>query len=1306
MKRFHDARLRHRLAVRPPHNLQPPVMIRFATTIDTPGNTGPGGRYPAVTGMKIDRKAEKAAYKRIVTEEFSVRMAEEKGMRIRFEIGGVEELSAMPCFTAFREFEIRKVGECGLIETILCSSLDEYTERYEKLPDRGLRDESEATIKTLNGERILRRFVHGGNEPQAIMINGLPFRTVFEWRKHIEDFYTNSPLARNVSRIALMVVLAPHSDIHNFTRTNYFPPRTTLETLVLVESPVYFAQGRFGGGWVTNRSHLIETVAFEIHTPPQEDRGRAETEVRTMQGKEGNQEDENMGYRSEQEDSGIDTQGALIIACPTARRNDPGNLSVLKKFPNRVANAPAIDGWYTATITFGPGAKGEAKMRAALKACQEPGEADGRHQISGMLAGRATQHFNDLGEAHMLVFNDAPEPDLVYNVIGVVNAIPIAPRVANIYTGGLCDFEVVAEHLTRANEHAIRAGIRPPFLYLMPTSAGPCRELIDREKFPYDPPPGGGYILLEGVSPLISEGSRKELLTSLGVRVKGTWAWVKDRQERCYLRVAVGNTEAYEEWNSPIPRVSIARGQRQTMVVQGPGEDNEEEPEGGVPYTLPPGLSKLSTLLTVNLDLLAPTERNNRHRAEVRTPAGNKTTRDRTATAPDGGERKSGNAQERWSEPVTRRGRAAATGAGTEDPTSRKLDMNQGEGAHTKTSRRGAQKAREAGKQHSQGKTGKAKKSTAGKKSMDDAVEDLVNASKRKGHVTEQILKKFMLAEGSEKEAGGEERGQLAVLECLKKRLEKNGEGVEPLEAKAEKYLHQRLRQLTEDRNENTGDDRKKADTGRDQETHEKESKDRQTPKDREGIELRDHVYEGLRKFQANKPMDPDMLHAALGSIAGMPRRARDMRPEHRAGLVKFLESASKQRLTAETTIFLCKYAGVKPRAKIRAVTSEEDDDSKKKVGKKRNKHKGGKGIIPSKKDTRDAVGRGKSKKKASAATKAKELTQMLEKATKVQKDTEDRKQRLEAKHRRGAERREAEKAAAIEIAEIVTSGNSEGNEDMKDARAELDRGHQTDEEDPAGHNGTGNRTPEGEGSTGADGRRRSSRSKTPKARAEHTLDTPEEEVWETVDKVLEERKKDGKVEYLVSFAGHGGDGNRWLSKEQLECPGALAKFRGAETEEDNKEWKEGEGKTDKEGGKPGLAMVPGIRAHFSPASGEGTVQGHTGKGKKKAKKIGTVQVTGPRTAAQRSPVKVRKAQYTRPEDHKSSPAPKRMRGSPPSGGKTGLEAQKKLHFAMEDEESGAGKQDVEQEEGTEEKKDKAAEQSSMAVDDGSAAAT
>ena len=51
----------------------------------------------------------------------------------------------------------------------------------------------------------------------------------------------------------------------------------------------------------------------------------------------------------------------------------------------------------------------------------------------------------------------------------------------------------------------------------------------------------------------------------------------------------------------------------------------------------------------------------------------------------------------------------------------------------------------------------------------------------------------------------------------------------------------------------------------------------------------------------------------------------------------------------------------------------------------------------------------------------------------------------------------------------------------------------------------------------------------------------------------------------------------------------------------------------------------------FSPASGEGTDQGKTGMKKKKAKRIGNVQITGPRTAAQRSPEKMRKAQFTKP---------------------------------------------------------------------------
>lgn len=75
----------------------------------------------------------------------------------------------------------------------------------------------------MEGERVLRRMVLGGAPPQALMINGLPFRTVNEWRRHIEEFFATSALACNVSRIALLVVLAPHSDANNFLRINYFP---------------------------------------------------------------------------------------------------------------------------------------------------------------------------------------------------------------------------------------------------------------------------------------------------------------------------------------------------------------------------------------------------------------------------------------------------------------------------------------------------------------------------------------------------------------------------------------------------------------------------------------------------------------------------------------------------------------------------------------------------------------------------------------------------------------------------------------------------------------------------------------------------------------------------------------------------------------------------------------------------------------------------------------------------------------------------------------------------------------------------
>ena len=300
---------------------------------------------------------------------------------------------------------------------------------------------------------------------------------------------------------------------------------STLEALVLVEEAVYFAQGKKGGGWITNRSHLAETVAFEIHTQPQEDRGAAEVRMIQLEEEDGDR-DTGMGYKSDAMDSGISTRGSIIVSCPQRRKHDPGLASVFRKYPNRITNFPEIKGFYSATISFGKGEQGEQKMRAALNAIQEPWGEDGKYQASGVCAGQASEHYQGAGESAILVYNDTPEPELVYNVIGGISMVGIWEGVVTLQHGEL-PYKLIGEQLTTANDHCIRKGLRPPFLYLLPNAAGPAWELIDRERWPNDPPPGGGFLLLEGVSPLISEPTRSRLLLSMGVKTKGTWAWVR-----------------------------------------------------------------------------------------------------------------------------------------------------------------------------------------------------------------------------------------------------------------------------------------------------------------------------------------------------------------------------------------------------------------------------------------------------------------------------------------------------------------------------------------------------------------------------------------------------------------------------------------------------------------------------------------------------------------------------------------------------------------------------------------------------------
>ena len=502
--------------------------------------------WPVPVKMLLDKERLQYSGKRITPQHISRRLREDPTTNVDFEIGGTSGHSVSPFFPTFAEHQLPRHRRHGLIHAILDHSHAMFTKWHQRLSTEEKMVKDSTIVK---GERCLRYMVEGGGRSTTnIFINPHNFQTieVAEWEEHIRTFFCRSPYAKRVGKLVLLHFLDRNSTTDNFTGINPFSSTPLLTSVSVGYKAVPFVRGDADTEeWIGDRTDTLESFCFVGYTNRTE---RGGVEVWPFELDSDDADDMNMV--SEADDSDVSYGNSILIAHDEKHGAHSMVVNVVKKHKRRTARHEQIKGQRTIVVMYPDNSL--PAMLAAVADAKEP--MTSAYSWSPLWACLASDLYGPHPNGILVEYNGEVEPAYIYNSLGMLNATPVGPRMVFCVLPDEHNMDTAEARLREVNAVAIKEGIQPPFRSIRKNYVSQITMLVEEVVELVKPTPGGGYVFIEGLNPMMKKRFLDNMLHRLGAPPKGGSAWVKMKKggtTRDFLRVVVHDISMVEIFECP-----------------------------------------------------------------------------------------------------------------------------------------------------------------------------------------------------------------------------------------------------------------------------------------------------------------------------------------------------------------------------------------------------------------------------------------------------------------------------------------------------------------------------------------------------------------------------------------------------------------------------------------------------------------------------------------------------------------------------------------------------------------------------------